>query len=187
MNFLTISIFRLVFLHLSTILFICTAGAKTIAVQNVQPKESQKRMTAKPPTNCEKVTREFIQQSLDSSRLRLIASPATGQAITFKISAEMPVHKSSTLFIESDHRLGFVHIGPFKEQFVIRFDPKLNTQHGFDNLTIYIIDPVAGLSCRWKNEEGFEFWGAKSSINIRLLKEGAFVGNHKLFRQFEVN
>ncbi len=135
---------------------------------------------------CEKITLQDYNRSLDKSRSQL-KNPfaAEDPVVTLNFYSEVKLSKDTVLVIQSNKVNGAVFHGPFKSLIELKISKLLRENETFDNLTFFLMSKKDLVSCRWMNEEGFDYWNAPQKLQIKFLREGDFDKN-QLFRQFEV-
>lgn len=144
---------------------------------------------AKPPAMpqmCEKITLQDYNRSLDKSRSQL-KNPyaAEDPVVTFNFDSEIKLAKDAVLVIQSNKVNGAVFHGSFKSIVEVKVSRPLRENGTFDTLTFFLMSKKDLVSCRWLNEEGFDYWNAPQKVRIKFLREGDFDIN-RLYRQFDI-
>lgn len=144
---------------------------------------------AKPPglpQMCEKITLQDYNRSLDRSRSPLKnLFGAEDPVVTFNFDSEVKLSNDAVLVIQSNKVNGAVFIGSFKNAIELKVSKSLREGGTFDTLTFFLMSKRDLLSCRWLNEEGFDYWKAPQKVRIKFLREGDFDKN-RLYRQFDI-
>ncbi|MDZ4084263.1 MAG: hypothetical protein U1E10_15075 [Bdellovibrionales bacterium] len=144
---------------------------------------------AKPPAvpqMCEKITLQDYNRSLDKSRSQS-KNPfaAKDPVVTFNFDSEVKLSNDAVLVIQSNKVNGVVFHGSFKSVIELKVSKPLRENGSFDTLTFFLMSKKDLVTCRWLNEEGFDYWNAPQKVRIKFLREGEFDKN-RLFRQFDV-